>query len=103
MVNGTRHPGFLVMDEPAQHAVKEEDLKSMFDFASNCQRQVILFCSTHTITEEFLLAKQKAEEEGKVQTIQIEKNLVKDIVESLNSQNRNVVMNEIDFKSLDKL
>lgn len=103
LVNGTRHPGFLVMDEPAQHAVKEEDLKSMFDFASNCQRQVILFCSTHTITEEFLLAKQKAEEEGKVQTIQIEKNLVKDIVESLNSQNRNVVMNEIDFKSLDKL
>ena len=38
-----------------------------------------------------------------IQTIQIEKNLVKDIVESLNSQNRNVVMNEIDFKSLDKL
>ena len=75
----------------------------MLDFASNCQRQVILFCSTHTITEEYLLAKQKAEVEGKEQIVQIEKNLVKDIVESLNLQNRNVFINEIKFKSLEKL
>lgn len=91
------------MDEPAQQAVKEEDFKTMLDFASNCQRQVILFCSTHTITEEYLLAKQKAEVEGKEQIVQIEKNLVKDIVESLNLQNRNVFINEIKFKSLEKL
>lgn len=103
LVKGARHPGFLVMDEPAQHAVKEEDLKKMFDFSSNCQRQVILFCSTHTITEEFLLARQKAEEEGKAETIQVKKNLVKDIVEELNRQGRGVVMNEIEFKSLEKL
>ena len=91
------------MDEPAQQAVKEEDFKTMLDFASNCQRQVILFCSTHTITEEYLLAKQKVEVEGKEQIVQIEKNLVKDIVESLNLQNRNVFINEIKFKSLEKL
>lgn len=103
LVKGTRHPGFLVMDEPAQQAVKEEDFKTMLDFASNCQRQVILFCSTHTITEEYLLAKQKAEVEGKEQIVQIEKNLVKDIVESLNLQNRNVFINEIKFKSFEKL
>lgn len=103
LVKGTRHPGFLIMDEPAQQAVKEEDFKTMLDFASNCQRQVILFCSTHTITEEYLLAKQKAEVEGKEQIVQIEKNLVKDIVESLNLQNRNVFINEIKFKSLEKL
>ena len=34
LVKGTRHPGFLVMDEPAQQAVKEEDFKTMLDFAS---------------------------------------------------------------------
>jgi len=49
------------------------------------------------------LAKQKAEVEGKEQIVQIEKNLVKDIVESLNLQNRNVFINEIKFKSLEKL
>jgi hypothetical protein len=91
------------MDEPAQHAVKEEDLKTMFNFASSCHRQVILFCSTHTITEEYLLERQKAEEEGKEETIQVKKNLVKDIVEGLNRQGRGVIMNEIEFKSLEKI
>jgi hypothetical protein len=103
LVKGERHPGFLVMDEPAQHAVKEEDLKTMFNFASSCHRQVILFCSTHTITEEYLLERQKAEEEGKEETIQVKKNLVKDIVEGLNRQGRGVIMNEIEFKSLEKI
>lgn len=103
LVCGTRHPGFLVMDEPAQHAVKEEDLFKMFNLASNCQRQVILFCSTHTITEEYLLEQQKAEEEGNLQKIQVKKNLVKDIVNNLNKQGRGVVMNEIEYKSFDKL
>ena len=103
LVKGSRHPGFLVMDEPAQQAVKEEDFKKMLDFASNCQRQVILFCSTHTITEEYLLAKQKAEVEGKEQIVQIEKNLVKDIVVDLNKQGRGVVLNEIVYKSFDRL
>lgn len=103
LICGSRHPGFLVMDEPAQHAVKEEDLKMMFEFASGCHRQVILFCSTHTITEEYLLQRQKAEEEGKEQTIQVNKNLVKDIVEGLNIQGRSVVLNEIEYKSFDKI
>ena len=49
------------------------------------------------------VCKQKAEVEGKEQIVQIEKNLVKDIVESLNLQNRNVFINEIKFKSLEKL
>lgn len=65
--------------------------------------KLFFFCSTHTITEEYLLAKQKAEVEGKEQIVQIEKNLVKDIVESLNLQKRNVFINEIKFKSLEKL
>ena len=46
---------------------------------------------------------QMENKEGKAETIQVKKNLVKDIVEELNRQGRGVVMNEIEFKSLEKL
>lgn len=56
----------------------------------------------HIEKDVFEWYRQKAEE-GKEETIQVKKNLVKDIVEKLNRQGRGVVMNEIEFKSLEKL
>lgn len=93
------HPGFLLMDEPGQHAVKEESLRSMLKVASECGHQVILFCSTHTMTEEYIYAKSNDEEEQEDKII-IQKNLVKDIVDELNSKEPKVSYIEIEDKSI---
>lgn len=50
---GNHHPGFLVMDEPCQHSMKEESLLHLFEVCSQIKdRQVILFCSSQPKTEE---------------------------------------------------
>lgn len=96
------HPGFLLMDEPGQHAVKEESLRSMLKTASECGHQVILFCSTHTMTEEYIYAKSN-DENRQEDKIVIQKNLVKDIVEELNADGGNVAYVEIEDKSIMRL
>lgn len=48
-----RHPGFLVMDEPCQHSMKEASLTHLFEVcASITNKQTILFCSSQPKTEE---------------------------------------------------
>lgn len=47
-----RHPGFVLMDEPCQHSMKEQSLRSLFKYCSNLKdRQVLLFCSSTPKTE----------------------------------------------------
>ena len=47
-----RHPGFVLMDEPCQHSMKEQSLRSLFKHCSELkERQVILFCSSTPKTE----------------------------------------------------
>ena len=42
-----RHPGFLLMDEPCQHSMKEQSLRSLFKKCSEYRgKQTILFCSS---------------------------------------------------------
>ena len=53
LTESKRHPGFLVMDEPCQHSMKEESLTHLFEFcASITDKQTILFCSSQPKTEE---------------------------------------------------
>jgi hypothetical protein len=50
---GPNHPGFLVMDEPCQHSIKEISLKNLFkECAQLTDKQTILFCSSQPHTEE---------------------------------------------------
>lgn len=47
-----RHPGFVLMDEPCQHSMKESSLRSLFNHCSSLKdKQVILFCSSTPKTE----------------------------------------------------
>lgn len=47
-----RHPGFVLMDEPCQHSMKELSLRSLFRYCSSLNdKQVILFCSSTPKTE----------------------------------------------------
>lgn len=50
---GSHHPGFLVMDEPCQHSMKESSLLQLFEACEELKdKQVILFCSSQPKTEE---------------------------------------------------
>lgn len=50
---GPNHPGFLVMDEPCQHSMKEQSLQNLFEeCAKLTDKQIILFCSSQPHTEE---------------------------------------------------
>ncbi|MFA0230536.1 hypothetical protein AB4491_16320, partial [Vibrio sp. 10N.261.45.A7] len=40
-----RHPGFLVFDEPGQHAMKPSSMKSLISASINTNKQVILAIS----------------------------------------------------------
>ncbi len=62
LTEGPHHPGFLVMDEPCQHSIKEESLKRLFEVCSTISnRQVILFCSSQPHTEEYENSIRKGE------------------------------------------
>ena len=77
MMEGTRHPGFLIFDEPCQHSIREADLKKLFEICSNVKGQVILFCSSEPKTEETVNA-ENGQENAEKTNIQI---LLKDIAE----------------------
>lgn len=72
---GTKHPGFLVFDEPCQHSIKEADLRTLFQVCAGAGKQIILFCSSEPKTEE-----TKEAEEGKKDVAKTNiQNLVSDI------------------------
>lgn len=75
LINGQRHPGFLVLDEPCQHSIREADLKKLFETCSNMRGQIILFCSSEPKTEETVDAEKN---KGNAVKTNIE-SLVKDI------------------------
>lgn len=46
LIKGVNHPGLLVFDEPGQHRINLQSLKSLFEFCSNItNKQVIIFTS----------------------------------------------------------
>jgi hypothetical protein len=70
-----RHPGFLVMDEPCQHSMKEESLTHLFEVcASIMDKQTILFCSSQPKTEE----NEEEKEEQSPNLIEELSNIIKD-------------------------
>lgn len=75
LIEGVHHPGFLVMDEPCQHSMKEESLKRLFEVCSRItDKQIILFCSSQPHTEESV----ERERQGQAAT-----NIIQTIVNSM--------------------
>lgn len=51
--NGSKHPGFLLFDEPCQQSMDESSLRRLFECgATFMDRQVIFFCSSQPHTAE---------------------------------------------------
>lgn len=47
LVKGVNHPGLLIFDEPGQHRINIQSLKSLFEISSSIvDRQIIIFTST---------------------------------------------------------
>lgn len=89
---GKNHPGFLVMDEPCQHSMKENSLKRLFEVCSAMSdKQVILFCSSQPHTEEY----ENSQREGKTP---IATNVIQTIVNSMNKVSLNYLI--VDPKSI---
>ena len=75
LTESKRHPGFLVMDEPCQHSMKEESLTHLFEVcASITDKQTILFCSSQPKTEE----KEEKKDEQSPNLIEELSNMVKE-------------------------
>lgn len=92
LIEGTNHPGFLVMDEPCQHSMKEESLKRLFEVCSKLtNKQVILFCSSQPHTEEFENSKRNGENNAAP-------NVIQEIVNSMNKVSLNYLV--VDPKSI---
>ena len=50
---GSKHPGFVIFDEPCQQSMDESSLKKVFECGSKfMDRQVIFFCSSQPHTAE---------------------------------------------------
>ena len=50
---GSKHPGFVIFDEPCQQSMDESSLKKLFECSSKfMNRQVIFFCSSQPHTAE---------------------------------------------------
>ena len=91
LVDGEKHPGFLVMDEPCQHSMKEDSLKHLFEVCSAItDKQIILFCSSQPHTEE----RDEKERNGE----QYEKNIIESIVQNMNRVSLNYLV--VDPKSI---
>ena len=89
---GVKHPGFLVMDEPCQHSMKEDSLKKLFEVCANIKhKQVILFCSSQPHTEEY----ENSQREGKTP---VATNVIQKIVNSMNKVSLNYLI--VDPKSI---
>lgn len=89
---GNHHPGFLVMDEPCQHSMKEDSLLHLFEVCSQIKdRQVILFCSSQPKTEE---SKDKDDN--------IEENVIETLAKSIVSKGLKLNYLSIDPKAIVK-
>lgn len=89
---GNHHPGFLVMDEPCQHSMKEDSLLHLFEVCSQIKdRQVILFCSSQPKTEE---SKDKDDN--------IEENVIETLAKSIVSKGLKLHYLSIDPKAIIK-
>lgn len=89
---GNHHPGFLVMDEPCQHSMKEDSLLHLFEVCSQIKdRQVILFCSSQPKTEE---SKEKDDN--------IEENVIETLAKSIESKGLKLNYLSIDPKAIVK-
>ena len=67
---GENHPGFLVMDEPCQHSMKESSLKRLFESCANIQnKQTILFCSSQPHTAEKEAGQETSSDRNVIETI----------------------------------
>ena len=88
LTESKRHPGFLVMDEPCQHSMKEESLQHLFEYcASITDKQTILFCSSQPKTEE----SEQEEKPG---------NLIEDIARNLTDKGLHLNYMGIDPKAI---
>lgn len=88
LTESKRHPGFLVMDEPCQHSMKEESLQHLFEYcASITDKQTILFCSSQPKTEE----SEQEEKSG---------NLIEDIARNLTDKGLHLNYMGIDPKAI---
>lgn len=66
LVNGVNHPGLLVFDEPGQHRINIQSLKSLLKFCSEISdRQTIIFTST----EKQIVDKEKFEVDKLIENI----------------------------------
>ena len=87
---GPNHPGFLVMDEPCQHSMKEQSLKNLFEeCAKLSDKQIILFCSSQPHTEELDLNNRKQDNP---------KNIIESLVMALH--NLKIHYQDIDPKAI---
>ena len=85
-----RHPGFLVMDEPCQHSMKEASLTHLFEECANItDKQTILFCSSQPKTEE-------NENNKEIQS----PNLIEELVKKLKEKGANLKYINIDPKAI---
>ncbi len=92
LIEGSNHPGFLVMDEPCQHSIKEESLKRLFEVCSSINnKQVILFCSSQPHTEEYENSQRNGDSV-------INTNVIQTIVNSMNNVSLNYLV--VDPKSI---
>ena len=86
---GSKHPGFVIFDEPCQQSMDESSLVKLFECASSfMNKQLIFFCSSqpHTL-------KTKNDTHG---------NIIKDIIQNLpNKAMINVV--EFENKAIDEI
>lgn len=92
---GTKHPGFLVLDEPCQHSIKEADLKTLFQVCANTNKQIILFCSSEPKTEE-----TKDVEEGKKN---VAKTNIQNLISDIDSNKCRLYQMETGEKAISKL
>lgn len=86
-----RHPGFVLMDEPCQHSMKEQSLRSLFRHCSSLkERQIIMFCSSTPKTE---VADGSQVERG-----------IEDMLRTANlKENEDYCIQKIDDHSIDEL
>lgn len=70
LIKGVNHPGLLVFDEPGQHRINIQSLKSLFEFCSNiANKQIIIFTSI----EKSISDKEKLEIDELITNIKREK------------------------------
>lgn len=90
LTESKRHPGFLVMDEPCQHSMKEASLTHLFEECANItDKQTILFCSSQPKTEENENNKEKQSP-----------NLIEELVNKLKEEKLNLKYINIDPKAI---